>query len=78
MQFDCTVYSYNPMFAAFCCINYIVPFFMWPYDAKDYLNLVMVLRLIAGLLCVGLLLKDIWPKFLKKYLTKEIIQYYCL
>lgn len=56
------------LFATFCCVNYILPYFMWTYaQAADYAAMLSV-RLLSGFLCVGLLLKDYWPQQLRQYL----------
>lgn len=56
------------LFATFCCVNYILPYFMWTYDkAADYTAMLAV-RFFCGFLCVGLLLKDYWPKPMRPYL----------
>ena len=55
-------------FGIFCCVNYVVPFFMWTTEsnALDY-PMMISLRIAAGFLCVGLLLKEFWPKSVQKY-----------
>lgn len=54
-------------FGIFCCINYIVPYFMWTFQEPVHYPIMLGLRLSAGILCVGLLMKDYWPEKLKKY-----------
>lgn len=54
-------------FAIFCCINYIVPFFMWTFGTPNHYPIMLSLRVAAGFLCVGLLLKNYWPQAFKKY-----------
>jgi len=56
------------LFGAFCSINYILPYFMWTYDQSSNYLAMLVLRIVSGFLCVGLLLKDHWPVQLRKYL----------
>ncbi|MDF3047507.1 MAG: hypothetical protein K0R73_625 [Candidatus Midichloriaceae bacterium] len=54
-------------FGVFCCMNFIVPYFMWTYDAPQNYELMLTMRIISGLLCVGLLFKGYWPEHLAKY-----------
>lgn len=54
-------------FGIFCCVNYIAPFFMWTVEEPVHYPVMISLRIIGGFLCVGLLLKDYWPEYLKKY-----------
>jgi Na+/proline symporter/signal transduction histidine kinase len=56
------------LFGAFCSINYILPYFMWTYDQSSNYLAMLMLRIVSGFLCVGLLLKDHWPSQLRKYL----------
>lgn len=55
------------VFSIFFCINYTVPYFMWDYSNPDTLYVSILLRIIAGLLCLGLLLKNFWPKQIIAY-----------
>lgn len=55
------------MFGIFCALNYIVPYFMWSYDDNVNYPQTLMLRMIAGLLCVGLLLKDYWLDSMKRW-----------
>lgn len=57
------------MFGIFSSINYIVPYFMWPHTIKCHYPLLISMRIIAGALCVGLLLKEYWPARLNKYFS---------
>ena len=57
------------MFGVFSCINYIVPYFMWPHEIKSYYPLLLSLRIFAGLLCIGLLLKEYWNAKFNKYFS---------
>ncbi|WP_039459285.1 sodium:solute symporter family transporter [Candidatus Jidaibacter acanthamoebae] len=68
------------MFGIFCCVNYIVPYFMWTHQKPLNYFVMLSLRLIAGLLCVGLLFKEYWPKRFKKYfpLYWHLTLMYCL
>jgi Na+/proline symporter/signal transduction histidine kinase len=53
------------MFGVFCCMNFIVPYFMWTYNEPKNYELMLGMRLTAGFLCVGLLLHSYWPKNLR-------------
>ncbi|WP_039458936.1 sodium:solute symporter family transporter [Candidatus Jidaibacter acanthamoebae] len=68
------------MFGIFCCINYTVPYFMWTYQKPENYLLMLLMRLIAGILCTGLLVKDYWPEKIKKYFSIYwyITVLYCL
>ncbi|MBA8666558.1 hypothetical protein H1Q59_01450 [Holosporaceae bacterium 'Namur'] len=68
------------MFGIFCCINYVVPYFMWTYQEPTHYLIMLELRIFAGMLCVGLLMKDYWPEKLKHYfpLYWHFTLMYCL
>ncbi|CAL7960182.1 membrane hypothetical protein [Alphaproteobacteria bacterium] len=54
-------------FGVFVCITYIIPYWIWPsYTEKA--ALIMVVRILVGLMAMILLLRDLLPKVLKKYL----------
>lgn len=56
------------VFGIFALLNYIVPYFMWsPSGSGDY-HLILSLRIMAGLFCFLLVMKDYWPERLVKYL----------
>lgn len=55
-------------FAIFGCINFIVPYFMFAQSDVQFYPLVIAIRVIVGILCLLLLLKDYWPQSLKPYL----------
>ena len=55
------------LFGTFCCMNYIVTYFMWTTHKASYHATILIMRIIAGTLCVGLLLRDQWPDYLKRY-----------
>ncbi len=57
----------HELFAIFCLLNYKVPYFMWTYENPTYYNIMLYMRIIAGVLCVGLILKHVWPLRIKKY-----------
>jgi Na+/proline symporter/signal transduction histidine kinase len=54
-------------FGVFFCFNFIIPFFMWTHNVLAHQSAMMVLRAIAGALCIGLMFREIWPRFLIKY-----------
>ena len=56
-----------------CISNFIAPVLLW--KEKAYAELVINMRYITVILSIGLLLKDLWPKKLKKY---YIIYWYVL
>ncbi len=56
------------LFGVFAVINYIVPYFMWsPSSTSDY-ALLIFLRLIAGIMCFLLIIKDHWHSSLVPFL----------
>ena len=55
------------MFGIFSAINYIVPYFMWPQDIKSHYELMLFMRIFAGILCIGLLLREYWSTRYDKY-----------
>lgn len=60
--------SSHILLSSFLCINYIVPFFMWPLmEAAPYAMLALTVRLFSSVLCAGLLLEELWPKALKPF-----------
>lgn len=71
--------SHN-VFALFMIFNYMLPFFMHSYSNSDLYQLILLLRIIGGLMCIGLLLKLYWPSVLKKYfrLYYYLSLLYCL
>lgn len=61
-------YSANyMMFGVFSAINYIVPYFMWPQQIRNYYTVLLFMRILAGALCMGLLLREYWGKSIQKY-----------
>ena len=57
------------MFGIFSAVNYIVPYFMWPQNIQSHYELMLFMRIFAGLLCIGLLLKEYWKIKYKKYFS---------
>ena len=61
-------YGANPtLFALFMSLSYMIPFFMYSYAAPAAYNWLLGIRSVGALLCVGLLLKSYWPKWLLSY-----------
>ena len=56
------------LFGVFCCVNYIVPYFMWSFDQFLHQEYVIFIRFVAGFLCLGLIMADRWYSGIKKYL----------
>lgn len=59
--------SDHVVFAIFCCLNFIVPYFMWTHDVPTNYDNMIAIRLISGFLCVGLLLKDYWARKIQRF-----------
>ncbi len=57
------------VFGIFFCVNYTIPHFMWNYSQPYISDIAISLRVIAGLLCLGLLLKNFWPASFKIYFS---------
>ena len=57
------------VYGVFCCLNYIVPCFMWDYQKVDNIHTIISLRFIAGIICVLLLLRDYWPQKALRYFS---------
>ncbi|MEL6152806.1 MAG: hypothetical protein AAFQ78_02150, partial [Bacteroidota bacterium] len=55
------------LFGAFCGLNYIIPYFMWDMGNPDHLTTMLVIRMVAGVLCVGLLLRNQWSVRFQRY-----------
>jgi Na+/proline symporter len=56
------------LFAAFCLISYVLPFFLWTSGESHYNTEVLWIRFIGGILLCLLLVKEKWPRFLEPYL----------
>jgi len=72
--------SRHTLFGAFFCLNYMVPIFMWTYEEPPYYLAMFILRVIGGLLCVGLLLRGYWPAKWQQYFPSywHLTIVYCL
>lgn len=68
------------IFGVFAVINYIVPYFMWSPSSTSDFALLIFLRLVAGILCFLLIIKDHWHATLLPYLPLywHITLLYCL
>ncbi|MCG8385622.1 MAG: hypothetical protein MJA30_08790, partial [Cytophagales bacterium] len=68
------------LFGVFFSLNYIVPYFMWTPEKSPYFTTIMSLRAIGGMLCVGLLTEDYWPKWAKRFFPTywHVSVLYCL
>lgn len=53
-------------FGIYFSVNYSISYFMWEYQT-EVSNLAVLIRLFSGVLCLFLLLKNLWPEKLKKY-----------
>ena len=60
--------AYSMLFAIFFCFNYVTPYFMWTQQKPSSYVTMMILRVTAGTLCIGLMFKDYWKPCLKKLL----------
>jgi len=54
-------------FAAFLCLNYILPYFMWTNGAVYRCNILTIIRFLGATMCMLLLLKNYWPTRVLKY-----------
>ncbi|USN51321.1 MAG: HAMP domain-containing histidine kinase [Myxococcales bacterium] len=68
------------LFGVFAVVNYIVPYFMWSPAKTSNFELLIVLRLVAGIMSFLLIIKDYWSDFLQKYLPLYwyATLFYCL
>eukprot|EP01132_Coremiostelium_polycephalum_P003031 gene3031-3789_t len=68
------------LFGTFLLINYTLPYFIWTPTLQQYANLMLYLRLIGGILCVLLLVKDKWAPRLLPYFPSfwHFMVMYCL
>ena len=54
-------------FAAFLCLNYILPYFMWTNGEPYRCNTLTIIRFLGVVTCIPLLLKNYWPTRALKY-----------
>ena len=66
--------------SVFLSLNYMAPYFMWTQNTHDLFHTVFFLRLIGALLCLGFLLKPLWPQKIKPLfpLYWHLALLYCL
>lgn len=63
--------SHYVLFGAFAVINYLIPVFMWESAIPErFYLLISIMRIIAGVLCFFLVINQIWPKKLRRYLPQ--------
>jgi hypothetical protein len=68
------------LFGAFCCINFTLPYFMWAHGSPVSYDLMLYLRVLGGLACGLLIVRDKWPASLVPYLPTfwHLTLLYCL
>ena len=74
-------YGADPtLFALFTSLSYMIPIFMHGYVAHNDYHWLLAIRGTGALLCVGLLLKDYWPKWIVVFfpLYYHFSLFYCL
>ena len=54
-------------FAAFLCLNYILPYFMWTSGEVYHYNMLTAIRFLGTTMCLPLLFKNCWPTRTLKY-----------
>ncbi len=54
-------------FAAFLCLNYILPYFMWTSGEVYRCNVLTIMRFLGATMCILPLLKNYWPTRVLKY-----------
>jgi len=63
--------SHYVLFGAFALVNYLIPIFMWESAIPErFYLLISIMRIMAGVLCFFLVIHQIWPKKLKRYLPQ--------
>ncbi|MEQ9115589.1 MAG: ATP-binding protein [Rickettsiales bacterium] len=67
-------------FGSFALVNYMLPYFMWYDPAYGHSDVALVLRLIAAIACFVLLIKDLMPEMVRKFvpLYWYLLLVYCL
>lgn len=68
------------LFGTFCCINFTLPYFMWEHDMAAAYQLMLYLRVLGGLACGLLVVREKWPNILLPYLPTfwHLTLLYCL
>jgi Na+/proline symporter len=77
------VYKYGApymLFGIFITMLYTFPYFLWSHTPLFCKSTMLILRLIGGILCALLVVKDKWPKSLLPYLPTfwHLTLLYCL
>jgi Na+/proline symporter len=68
------------LFGIFLLINYTIPYFIWTPTLPQYEDLMLYLRLIGGVLCVLLIVREKWAPWLLPYFPSfwHLTVMYCL
>jgi len=68
------------LFAFFITLNYMIPLLLQPHVNTNFYTWSLAVRTVGAMLCIGLLLKPYWPKWLDKHLAAYwfITLLYCL
>ncbi|ARD85736.1 hypothetical protein A3306_00265 [Rickettsia bellii] len=68
------------LFALFIIFNYMLPIFIYSYAEPNLYHWILLLRIIGGLMCMGLMLGPYWSSILKKYFPVyyHLTLFYCL
>jgi Na+/proline symporter len=68
------------LFGVFITIAYTLPYFLWSYVPLDHRSIMLIIRLIGGVSCSLLIVKEKWPKSLLPYLPTywHLTLLYCL
>ena len=68
------------LFGVFITIAYTLPYFLWSYVPLDHQSIMLIIRLVGGIFCSLLIVKDKWPQSLLPYLPTfwHLTLLYCL
>ena len=68
------------LFGVFITIAYTLPYFLWSYVPLDHQSIMLMIRLVGGIFCSLLIVKDKWPQSLLPYLPTfwHLTLLYCL
>ncbi|OJW71510.1 MAG: hypothetical protein BGO68_04060 [Candidatus Amoebophilus sp. 36-38] len=68
------------LFGIFCIINYTIPYFIWTETPPEHENLMIYLRVIGGIMCALLIVKEKWSPSLLPYFPVfwHLTVLYCL
>src|ERR1700733_1414204 len=56
------------LFGGFFLMNYLLPYFMWSHTGAEHYDFLFMLRLIGGVLCTLLVIREKWGPKLQPYL----------